>query len=298
MQELMQTAYRLSWMGDLFSWYHSWYWLMYTLALYYCTKSNIWVKASTMRMRNPARAQKREKTSTTARKGKRMSTRAGRRRSSSTCTTCCNQCFELTGSPAVRDRCLHAAARMHSSLGQDVGQGSAACGRARQPAGGEDNMHPTCGWLNVHLAPAHGKWRHLHASDRISITPTNNYYKMPARTSPGWIHVHYHDTIIIFIRSVHLWIVQTLNKWSMKIHAVTLSVLLPSNRNSFSKSQQHLKSAVQLVAETLRDHDELLPQSRIRWGKEGRLGASAAENRRDHGRVPYLVWIDRSIHGS
>ena len=54
-------------------------------------------------------------------------------------------------------------------------------------------------------------------------------------------------------------------------------MLLPSNRNAFSKSQQHLKSAVQLAAETLRDHDKLLARSRIRRGKEGRLGASAAE---------------------
>jgi len=51
-------------------------------------------------------------------------------------------------------------------------------------------------------------------------------------------------------------------------------MLLPSNRNAFSKTQQNVKSAVQLAEETLRDHDKLLSQSRIRRGKERRLGAS------------------------
>ena len=54
-------------------------------------------------------------------------------------------------------------------------------------------------------------------------------------------------------------------------------MLLPSNRNAFSKSQQHLKSAVQLAEETLRDRDKLLARSRIRRGKESRLGGSTAE---------------------
>ena len=58
-------------------------------------------------------------------------------------------------------------------------------------------------------------------------------------------------------------------------------MLLPSNRNAFSKSQQHLKSAVQLAEETLRDHDKLLVRSRIRRGKESRLGASTSEAEED-----------------
>ena len=41
--------------------------------------------------------------------------------------------------PAVRYGRLRAAARMQTSLGQDVGRGSAACRRARRLAGG---IHP------------------------------------------------------------------------------------------------------------------------------------------------------------
>ncbi|KAF8343463.1 apoptosis-antagonizing transcription factor [Amanita rubescens] len=74
--------------------------------------------------------------------------------------------------------------------------------------------------------------------------------------------------------AMHPWSIQTLNKWSAKIQAVAPSMLLPSNRNAFSKTQQNVKSAVQLAEETLRDHDKLLSRSRIRRGKERRLGAS------------------------
>ncbi len=76
---------------------------------------------------------------------------------------------------------------------------------------------------------------------------------------------------------MHPWFIQTLNKWSAKIQAVAPSMLLPSNRNAFSKTQQNVKSAVQLAEETLRDHDKLLSRSRIRRGKERRLGASEGE---------------------
>jgi protein AATF/BFR2 len=76
---------------------------------------------------------------------------------------------------------------------------------------------------------------------------------------------------------MHSWSIQTLNKWSAKIQAVAPSMLLPSNRNAFSKTQQHVKSAVQLAEETLRDHDKLLSRSRIRRGKERRLGADESE---------------------
>ena len=53
-----------------------------------------------------------------------------------------HQRLKLTGTPAVRYGRLHAAARMQTSLGQDAGRGSTACGRARRLAGGEHNMHP------------------------------------------------------------------------------------------------------------------------------------------------------------
>ncbi|KAG2150227.1 TRAUB-domain-containing protein [Suillus bovinus] len=70
----------------------------------------------------------------------------------------------------------------------------------------------------------------------------------------------------------HPYLVQTLNKWSTKIQAVAPSVLLPSNRNAFSKSSQALKSASQLVDETLADHDKVLQRTRVYRGKESRLG--------------------------
>ncbi|KAG0709154.1 apoptosis-antagonizing transcription factor [Suillus ampliporus] len=71
----------------------------------------------------------------------------------------------------------------------------------------------------------------------------------------------------------HPHLVQTLNKWSSKIQAVAPSVLLPSNRNAFSKSSQGLKSASQLVDETLVDHDKVLQRTRTYRGKGSRIGA-------------------------
>lgn len=73
--------------------------------------------------------------------------------------------------------------------------------------------------------------------------------------------------------SYHPHLVQTLNKWSSKIQAVTPSVLLPSNRNAFSTTSQHIKSAPQLIDETLADHSKVLARTRIYRGKGGRLAA-------------------------
>ena len=77
--------------------------------------------------------------------------------------------------------------------------------------------------------------------------------------------------------SYHPHLVQTLNKWSSKIQAVAPSVLLPSNRNAFSKTTQHIKSAPQLIDETLADHNKVLLRTRIYRGKESRLGVSATD---------------------
>jgi protein AATF/BFR2 len=50
-------------------------------------------------------------------------------------------------------------------------------------------------------------------------------------------------------------------------------VLLPSNRNVFlAKSSQQLKSVVQLIDETLADHDKLLARTRLQRGKSARIG--------------------------
>jgi protein AATF/BFR2 len=77
--------------------------------------------------------------------------------------------------------------------------------------------------------------------------------------------------------SFHPHLIQTLNKWSSKIQAVAPSVLLPSNRNAFSKSAQGLKSAAQLVDETLADHDKVLQRTRIYRGKGSRIKADQGE---------------------
>jgi len=75
----------------------------------------------------------------------------------------------------------------------------------------------------------------------------------------------------------HPHLIQTLNKWSSKIQAVAPTVLLPSNRNAFSKSSQGLKSAAQLVDETLADHDKVLLRTRVYRGKGSRLKADQGD---------------------
>jgi len=80
----------------------------------------------------------------------------------------------------------------------------------------------------------------------------------------------------------HPHLVQTLSKWSSKIQAVAPSVLLPSNRNAFSKDRSALKSAGQLINETLEGHEKLLSRTRIWRGKNPRFGVSETqENRED-----------------
>ncbi|KAF8629041.1 hypothetical protein AX15_003542 [Amanita polypyramis BW_CC] len=84
--------------------------------------------------------------------------------------------------------------------------------------------------------------------------------------------------VVAVEHTMHPWLVQTLHKWSAKIQAVAPFVLLPSNRNAFSKGSQQVKSAVQLVEETLRSSDKLLARTRIRRGKERRIGVTAEEH--------------------
>lgn len=79
-------------------------------------------------------------------------------------------------------------------------------------------------------------------------------------------------SLLLFSR-FHPYLVQTLSKWSSKIQAVAPSVLLPSNRNAFSKSSQNLKSAVQLVDENMADHSKMLWRTQVWRGKGARIGA-------------------------
>ncbi|KXN81546.1 Protein bfr2 [Leucoagaricus sp. SymC.cos] len=79
-------------------------------------------------------------------------------------------------------------------------------------------------------------------------------------------------------QAVHPWLVQTLTKWSAKIQAVAPSVLLPSNRNAFSKNSQNVKSAVQMVDEALLDHPRLLAKTRLARGKTKSEAADGKED--------------------
>jgi len=62
------------------------------------------------------------------------------------------------------------------------------------------------------------------------------------------------------------YLIRALSKWSS-----TPSVLLPSNRGTFLKGSQQLKSAAQLIDETLANHDKLLARTQISRGKIGVL---------------------------
>ncbi|KJA15245.1 hypothetical protein HYPSUDRAFT_48566 [Hypholoma sublateritium FD-334 SS-4] len=82
----------------------------------------------------------------------------------------------------------------------------------------------------------------------------------------------------------HPHLLQTLSKWSAKIQAVAPSVLLPSNRGAFSKGGQNLKSAVELVEETLHDQNKLLTRTQIPRVKKPRIGGAPVD-KIDHAEV-------------
>lgn len=89
---------------------------------------------------------------------------------------------------------------------------------------------------------------------------------------------------------------QTLSKWSSKIQAVAPSALLPSSRNAFSsRNSQNLKSAVQLIDETLIDHRKLLARTQLRRNKTVRLGETA-EPEEEEGRVDVDVFDDADFY--
>lgn len=69
-------------------------------------------------------------------------------------------------------------------------------------------------------------------------------------------------------KSFHPYLVQTLEKWSAKVQAVAPAMLLPSNRNAFSKGNQHLRSAVQLVDESMTDTQKLVSRTQT-WRGTG-----------------------------
>ncbi|KAF9054583.1 apoptosis-antagonizing transcription factor [Panaeolus papilionaceus] len=83
-------------------------------------------------------------------------------------------------------------------------------------------------------------------------------------------------------QALHPYTTRTLAKWSAKIQAVAPSVLLPSNRGAFSKGAQNLKSAIQLMDETLvNDREKLLTRTQTLRSKTQRIGAPMQEDSSD-----------------
>ena len=82
----------------------------------------------------------------------------------------------------------------------------------------------------------------------------------------------------LFPHRYHPHLVQTLSKWSNKIQSVAPSVLLPSNRNAFTKSSRNeLKNAVQLISESFSDQTnwaKMVDRTRVYRGKADRIGST------------------------
>jgi len=75
--------------------------------------------------------------------------------------------------------------------------------------------------------------------------------------------------------------VHTLSKWSNKIQSVTPSVLLPSNRNAFTRaSRNELKNAVQLISESFSDQTswaKMVDRTRVYRGKGERIRSNISQ---------------------
>lgn len=84
----------------------------------------------------------------------------------------------------------------------------------------------------------------------------------------------------------HPHLVQTLSKWSNKIQSVSPSVLLPSNRNAFTKSSRNeLKNAVQLISESFSDQTswtKMVDRTRVYRGKGERIGSAPTLRTSEH----------------
>ncbi|KAF9786508.1 apoptosis-antagonizing transcription factor [Thelephora terrestris] len=80
----------------------------------------------------------------------------------------------------------------------------------------------------------------------------------------------------------HPHLVQTLSKWSNKIQSVAPSVLLPSNRNAFTKSSRNEpKNAVQLISESFSDQTswtKMVDRTRVYRGKGERIGSGFSQH--------------------
>ena len=84
----------------------------------------------------------------------------------------------------------------------------------------------------------------------------------------------------------HPHLVQNLSKWSNKIQSVAPSVLLPSNRNAFTKSSRNEpKNAVQLISESFSDQsswNKMVDRTRVHRGKGERMGSNLSSQPGEH----------------
>ncbi|TFK74917.1 TRAUB-domain-containing protein, partial [Pluteus cervinus] len=117
------------------------------------------------------------------------------------------------------------------------------------------------------------------------LTPPHKRRKLePAADSLAALEGSLHDASRAaseLEHNLHLYSIQTLNKWSAKVQAVTPSVLLPSNRNTFLKNGNHLKSVVELIDDNLVDKEKLLSRTRTKRSKSLRL--DSLEEQETHG---------------
>ncbi|KAJ6624963.1 apoptosis antagonizing transcription factor-domain-containing protein [Mycena sp. CBHHK59/15] len=135
----------------------------------------------------------------------------------------------------------------------------------------------------------------LSANETI-IAPPRKRRRLGSDATPSDFSTQLHEATSAasaLEHAFHSHLVQTLSKWSSKIQAVAPSALLPSNRNAFSsRNSQNLKSAAQLIDETLFDHRKLLARTQVRRGKGVRLG----DTRDEEDKVDIEVFDDADFY--
>jgi protein AATF/BFR2 len=138
------------------------------------------------------------------------------------------------------------------------------------------------------------------AANESIVLPPRKRRRLQSDATPSEFSTQLHEATSAASALEHAYhphLVQTLSKWSSKIQAVAPSALLPSNRNAFSsRNSQNLKSAVQLIDETLLDHRKLLARTQIRRSKGVRLGETADQEEEEEGRVDPDVFDDTDFY--
>ncbi|KAJ7460611.1 apoptosis-antagonizing transcription factor [Mycena latifolia] len=138
----------------------------------------------------------------------------------------------------------------------------------------------------------------LSANDSITAPPRKRR-RLQSDATPSDFSTQLHEATSAASALEHAYhphLVQTLSKWSSKIQAVAPSALLPSNRNAFSsRNSQNLKSAVQLIDETLLDHRKLIARTQVRRGKGARLGETA-DTEEEEGKVDIEAFDDTDFY--